>query len=152
MIWISVGIVSVSLGTVGIFLPLIPTVPLYHLASFSFLRSSERLLMRFKKGKLYKKYLSPYLAAGGLTLRTKAFLIIFVTLQIIVAVFLLVKYIAALLGVVFTATSLFLENPVFSSVLGVTGCSCFWSIRELFEQRERVKKGWFPENPKKKNK
>jgi hypothetical protein len=26
--------------------------------------------------------------------------------------------------------------------------SCFWSILELFEQRERVRKGWFPKKPK----
>jgi len=29
--------------------------------------------------------------------------------------------------------------------------SCLWSILELFEQEERVKKGWFPKNPKKKD-
>ena len=26
----------------------------------------------------------------------------------------------------------------------------YWSIGELFEQRERVAKGWFPKNPKRK--
>ena len=26
----------------------------------------------------------------------------------------------------------------------------FWSIKELFEQRQRVLKGWFPKNPKRK--
>jgi len=36
--------------------------------------------------------------------------------------------------------------------LGVIGCSCFWSIKELYEQRERVKKGWFPDNPNRKDK
>lgn len=55
-------------------------------------------------------------------------------------------------GVIFVAGSLFVENPIFSSALGVTGCSCLWSIKELFEQRERVRKGWFPENPKRKEK
>ncbi|MBO5109937.1 MAG: DUF4491 family protein [Clostridia bacterium] len=53
-----------------------------------------------------------------------------------------------LLGVVFVAASLFVENTILSSCLGVIGCSCFWSIKELFEQRERVRKGWFPKNPK----
>ena len=28
--------------------------------------------------------------------------------------------------------------------------STLWSIGELFEQRERVAKGWFPKNPKRK--
>ena len=54
------------------------------------------------------------------------------------------------IGLLFTAASLFVENTVASSILGVLGCSCFWSIKELFEQRERVRKGWFPANPKRK--
>ena len=39
-----------------------------------------------------------------------------------------------------------------SSLLGVIAFSCFWSIREIFEQEERVRKGWFPKNPKRKYK
>ena len=53
-------------------------------------------------------------------------------------------------GLGFVAGSLFIENPILSSTLGVIGCSCLWSIKELFEQRERVRRGWFPENPKRK--
>ena len=56
----------------------------------------------------------------------------------------------ALAGVVFLSLSLFVENTMLSSVLGVVGCSSFWSILELFEQRQRVRKGWFPRNPKRK--
>ena len=55
------------------------------------------------------------------------------------------------LGIVFVAGSLFIENAILSSTLGVIGCSCFWTIKELFEQRERVKKGWFPQNPNRKD-
>ena len=54
----------------------------------------------------------------------------------------------ALAGIIFLALSLFVENIIASSVLGVIGCSSFWSILEIFEQRERVRKGWFPKNPK----
>ncbi len=54
----------------------------------------------------------------------------------------------ALAGVIFLALSLFVGNIIASSVLGVIGCSSFWSILEIFEQRERVRKGWFPKNPK----
>ena len=38
-----------------------------------------------------------------------------------------------------------------AAVLGVLGCSCLWSIQELFEQEKRVEKGWFPANPKRAN-
>lgn len=37
-----------------------------------------------------------------------------------------------------------------STILGVVAFSSFWSILELFKQRERVAKGWFPKNPKRK--
>jgi len=46
--------------------------------------------------------------------------------------------------------SLFIANQIISPVLGVIGCSCLWSILELFEQKKRVERGWFPKNPKRK--
>ena len=52
------------------------------------------------------------------------------------------------LGVVFIGLSTIFKNTIISATLGVIGCSCFWSIRELFEQEKRVEKGWFPKNPK----
>ena len=55
-------------------------------------------------------------------------------------VFLVVGIICALLSIV-------IENLVGSTILGVTAFSSFWSILELKEQRERVKKGWFPKGP-----
>jgi hypothetical protein len=45
----------------------------------------------------------------------------------------------------------FTENEIVSPVLGVVGCSCLWSILELFEQKKRLEKGWFPMNPKRKD-
>lgn len=55
-------------------------------------------------------------------------------------------------GIVFCGISLFVENIIGAATLAVVGFSCLWSIGELKEQEERVKKGWFPANPKKKNK
>lgn len=57
----------------------------------------------------------------------------------------------ALVGLAFCVAALFARSTVVSSILGVVGFSCFWSILELFEQEERVRKGWFPANPKRKN-
>lgn len=53
-----------------------------------------------------------------------------------------------LAGLICTSVSLFIENMVLSTLLGVVAFSSFWSILELFKQRGRVKKGWFPQNPK----
>lgn len=44
----------------------------------------------------------------------------------------------------------FIHNQFLSSILGVAGFCCFWSVKELFEQEKRVEKGWAPQNPKRK--
>jgi uncharacterized protein len=40
--WLSAGIVSFAVGTIGIPLPILPTVPFYLLAAFCFARSNQR--------------------------------------------------------------------------------------------------------------
>ena len=53
-------------------------------------------------------------------------------------------------GIASLTVALFIENSIISAILGMFGASALWSIKELFEQRDRVKKGWFPMNPKRK--
>ena len=59
-------------------------------------------------------------------------------------------WVFALMGVVSIIGSLVVENILFSTLLAVWGASSLWSIGELFEQRRRVERGWFPRNPKRK--
>ena len=53
-----------------------------------------------------------------------------------------------LLGIVALAASILVADVFWTAVLGVTAFSSFWTILEIFEQRERVRKGWFPRNPR----
>jgi hypothetical protein len=53
-----------------------------------------------------------------------------------------------LMGVAGIAASLLVTDIFVSSLLGVFAFSSFWSIKEIFEQEERVRKGWFPKNPR----
>lgn len=53
-------------------------------------------------------------------------------------------------GAVSTAASVLVKNMTVSIVLGIVAFSSFWSILEVFEQKKRVDKGWFPANPKRK--
>ena len=53
--------------------------------------------------------------------------------------------IAGILGVI---GAVWIDNLLVSSLLGVFSFSSFWGIKELFEQEQRVRKGWFPKNPK----
>ena len=57
-------------------------------------------------------------------------------------------WVFALMGVVAVAASLMVEDVLWSTLLAVWGASSFWSIGELFEQRKRVEKGWFPKREK----
>lgn len=57
-----------------------------------------------------------------------------------------------LIGIAGAIISMLLTNVLLSVAAGVLSFSSFWSILELFEQKKRVEKGWFPENPKKKAK
>ena len=54
------------------------------------------------------------------------------------------------MGIAAVAGSIAVRHILWSTLLAVWGASSLWSIGELFEQRERVAKGWFPKNPKRK--
>lgn len=56
-------------------------------------------------------------------------------------------WVLLLAGLAFTAVSIFMKNIVVATILGAAAFSCFWGILEIFQQEERVLKGWFPENP-----
>ncbi len=55
-----------------------------------------------------------------------------------------------LLGILSAIASLLVANLIISILLGVVAFSSFWSIGEVFQQKKRVEKGWFPANPKRK--
>lgn len=52
------------------------------------------------------------------------------------------------LGLAGTVAALLISSIFWSALCGVFAFSSFWTIKEIFEQEERVKKGWFPRNPK----
>lgn len=59
-------------------------------------------------------------------------------------------WIFLLLGLAGAAAALFIEDLFWSALCGIVGFSAIWTVKELFEQKERVEKGWFPKNPKRK--
>jgi hypothetical protein len=56
-----------------------------------------------------------------------------------------------LLGILSICSALSIANVLLSSIHGILGASFLWSIGELFSQKRRVEKGWFPMNPKRKD-
>jgi hypothetical protein len=59
-----------------------------------------------------------------------------------------VNWAFAILGVCTAIGALFCKDLFCSSLLAVISFSSFWSIKEVIEQEERVRKGWFPANPR----
>lgn len=53
-----------------------------------------------------------------------------------------------IIGLSAIAACIIVDDAFLSPLLGVVGFSSLWSIKELFEQRQRVAKGWFPRNPR----
>jgi branched-subunit amino acid transport protein len=53
-----------------------------------------------------------------------------------------------LLGIGGIVAALVIRNAFLSTCCGVFAFSAFWGISELFQQRERVRKGWFPKRNK----
>lgn len=52
-------------------------------------------------------------------------------------------------GLISIALSVLAGSTIVSTLLGVLGFSCLWSIKEVFEQAERVKQGRYPKKPNK---
>jgi len=53
-----------------------------------------------------------------------------------------------ILGIVAILLSILINSRIASPLLSIFGFSSLWSIHEIYEQEERVKRGWFPKNPK----
>ena len=78
-IFLTIGTISFCLGTAGIVLPVLPTVPFYMFTLFCLARGSERFHRMFLESSLYQKTVGAYERDKALTLRTKLSILTSVT-------------------------------------------------------------------------
>ncbi len=90
ILFIILGLLFFVVGTIGLFLPVMPTVPFYLATVFFFSRSSERLNSWFKSTKLYEKTLKSYVESGGMTKANKIRIMVSVSI-LLLASFILMR-------------------------------------------------------------
>lgn len=87
LLLIVLGCLCLALGTIGAFLPVLPTVPFYLLATLLFAKSSERLHRWFTSTTIYKKNLESYVQGQGMTLATKLRITLTITLSMAIGLY-----------------------------------------------------------------
>ena len=88
--YIVLGCISVVLGTIGIFVPGLPTTPFVLLASWCFYRSSPRLQVWLLQSVL-GKYIREYRDKGGLTLRKRISIILLMATMVAISTIFFIK-------------------------------------------------------------
>lgn len=57
----------------------------------------------------------------------------------------------ALTGIAGVIASILITDSILSILVAVFAFSSFWSILEIFQQKKRVEKGWFPSKLRRRN-
>ena len=83
---IILGLVSLGMGVLGIFLPLLPTTPFMLLSAFLFIRSSDRLYQWLINHRLFGKYIHDYLEKRTIPRRVKWFTLSLLWITIIMTI------------------------------------------------------------------
>jgi uncharacterized membrane protein YbaN (DUF454 family) len=84
-----IGVVSLVLGIVGIFIPLLPTTPFLLLSSYSFARSNERFNNWLLTNRFFGNHLQDYIARKTVKRQIKWFTIGVLWITIVLSVILI---------------------------------------------------------------
>jgi len=86
---ITAGILALSAGIIGIFLPILPTTPFLLLAAYCFLKSSESLYRWLIHHRLFGKYIENYIKYRAIPLKSKVVSIVLLWGVILTSIFVL---------------------------------------------------------------
>lgn len=84
----ALGILSVGLAVLGIFLPILPTTPFLLLAAWSFSLSSQRFYVWLMTHRIWGKYLRDYASGKGIPMRLKVWTLTLLWAAILISAFL----------------------------------------------------------------
>jgi uncharacterized protein len=91
-LYIIIGFIALGLGVLGLVLPVLPTTPLLLLASYCFVKGSERFEHWFKGTTLYKRHLETFVKERAMTLKQKLTILIFADVMIAIPFFILESF------------------------------------------------------------
>lgn len=107
-LYIILGGVTFVLGTVGIFVPLLPTVPFYLLTAYFWLNSSNRLYNYFTQSRYYQTYIQQMIFEKKAT-KSNLFKMLIMVFIVLLIPFILFNslHVRIILSVVFLAHLIF---------------------------------------------
>ncbi len=85
-LYILIGFIMVGIGTLGIFLPVLPSTVFFLMAAYFFARSSERFYIWLHENKLFGQQLKNYREGRGMSMKTKVILIVLLWISILISV------------------------------------------------------------------
>lgn len=88
-LWMIAGFLCLVLGTVGVVLPILPTVPFYMATVFCFAKGSKRVHRWFLRTRLYKKHLESFATNKEMTKKTKTSILTTVTILMAIGFFMM---------------------------------------------------------------
>ncbi|MFM1535809.1 YbaN family protein [Helcococcus ovis] len=89
--YIILGLIGLFLGTLGIFLPILPTTPFLLLALICFAKGSTRLHNWFIKSKIYEKNLKSFVEKNEMPISVKIRVMCLITLLMGVGFFMMFR-------------------------------------------------------------
>lgn len=109
------GLVSLSLGVIGIFLPLLPTTPFLLLSAALFMKSSRRLYNWLMNNKFLGKYLCDYVNNRTISVQSKIISITILWVTILASSIFVIEKIVIKIVLLIIATAVTLHILSFKS-------------------------------------
>ena len=105
--FIFLGTVSLVIGVIGIFVPLLPTTPLLLLSAYCYLKSSEKLYNMLMNSNHLGEYIKNYMEHRAVTKKAKYITLIILWLSLTASIILInILYVRLLLVIVGIAVSI----------------------------------------------
>ena len=95
-----IGAISLMLGTLGIFLPILPTTPFVLLAATCFAASSPRMNERLTKSKRFGEFIRNYREHTGVRRKTKRNALIYLWVSLLLSGFIIQRLLIVIILIV----------------------------------------------------